>query len=640
VLVIWKAHINVQYVTTAGLTKYVSKYVTKTEPKSVVSIEQGEGRVKSHLEARRLGAMEIMCLLNSKPILKMSSGVQFLVNSMPEHRTLTVRRVHEIERNPENPYYPDSIEKYFSRPEDPIFVNLVYPDYFSMFVVQRQKRKSQNEGELVEGRVHWRDLLGNHVYRRRKAQITRSPFRRLADGEPFFYAMLLEKRPWRGEEEILGAYGSYRDQFMALFPEEYEAVLRQQQLGRHESELRLSEAYEEIVMALIESINVDVQEIVATQLRSLSPRRCGSMNMIMNGGGDEYDAVLHMGPDQYEVYSIVMNAVNRRRVGTNMTRLFFVTGSAGTGKSFVLSAVVRSLEGRGIKFLKMAPTGIAAIHIGGQTIHSALGITSHGGGNKSTSFVTSMHQSAEKVEELRKVEVIFIDELSMVSSELLNFVSVQFQRLHSDSARPFGGLIVVAFGDLLQLPPVNGLPVYRSYLWNQFFPLVLTVCRRQGEDLEFVKMLNEVRIGKISDESWALLERLYHEFTLSERMWQSTFIVSRRQTASSINDAVSRSLSLDPMICRAIDREGFRVVDISETQKSFKHYTNLPEELNVAVGGRVMFLDNSLIQRGISNGTIGVVTEIKEMGDEIFPIVAFPTLNAVEVNRHICRGFF
>ena len=90
-LLIWKAHVNVQYVTTAGLTKYVSKYVTKTEPKSVVSIEQGEGRVKSHLEARRLGAMEIMCLLNSKPILKMSSGVQFLPNSMPENRTWTVR---------------------------------------------------------------------------------------------------------------------------------------------------------------------------------------------------------------------------------------------------------------------------------------------------------------------------------------------------------------------------------------------------------------------------------------------------------------------------------------------------------------------------------------------------------------------
>lgn len=185
---------NVQYVTTAGLMKYVSKYVMKSEPKSVVSIVHGEERVRCHLEARRLGAMEIICLLNSKPILKMSSGVQFLPNSMPEHCALTVRRVHEIEQDPDNPYYPDSVEKYFCQPEESIFVNLVYSQYFSMFVVQTQKRQFKLEREVDE-RVHWRDQLGNYVYRRQKDQITRSPFRRLADGEPFFYAMLLEKMP-------------------------------------------------------------------------------------------------------------------------------------------------------------------------------------------------------------------------------------------------------------------------------------------------------------------------------------------------------------------------------------------------------------------------------------------------------------
>jgi hypothetical protein len=162
VLLIWKTHVNVQYIITAGLTKYVMKYITKAEPKSVVSIEHGEEKVKDHIEARRLGAMEIMCLLNSKSILKMSSGVQFLLNSMPEHRTLTVRRLHEIEINPENPYYPDSIEKYFSRSLEPLFNDLVYPQYFSMFVVQRSKRKLNNEGEVEDG-VCWCDMLGNYV---------------------------------------------------------------------------------------------------------------------------------------------------------------------------------------------------------------------------------------------------------------------------------------------------------------------------------------------------------------------------------------------------------------------------------------------------------------------------------------------
>lgn len=144
-------------------------------------------------------------------------------------------------------------------------------------------------------------------------------------------------------------------------------------------------------------------------------------------------------------------------------------------------------------------------------------------------------------------------------------------------------------------------------------------------------MLNEVWIGRVSEEPWALLERLYHEFTLLETMWKSTFIVSRHQTACSINEIVSQSLSLELTICRAIDREGFRIVDISETQKSFKHYTNLPEEINLAVGVRVIFLDNSLIHRGISNGSISVITEIKHIEEEIFPIVAFPISNGVEV---------
>src|SRR5436190_24378256 len=79
----------------------------------------------------------------------------------------------------------------------------------------------------------------------------------------------------------------------------------------------------------------------------------------------------------------------------------------------------------------------------------------------------------------------------MVSSELLSFISVQFSRLHNNG-RPFGGITVIA---LLQLPPVAGQPVYRSNIWNLFFPMFLTVSRRQQEDEIFNKLLNEVKLG-------------------------------------------------------------------------------------------------------------------------------------------------
>jgi len=311
--------------------------------------------------------------------------------------------------------------------------------------------------------------------------------------------------------------------------------------------------------------------------------------------------------------------------------MFFVTGSAGTGKSYVLLTVEMGLNERRIKFIKLAPTGIAAINIEGETIHSALAIRASTYG-KSTSFMTSMHQSEDKAAELRSVEVIMIDEISMVSSELLNFMSAQFAKLHRNG-RPFGGIVVIVFGDLLQLPPVTGQSVYRSNLWTLFFPLFLKISHRHSEDSTFAELLNEVRTGNISDQSWELLEGLQRSFSMTANLWKSTFIVALRSTARSINNFIAQSLDLIPLIHYAVDCEGDRILTIAETIKPFKSCTNLPEELNLCVGGRVMFLDNSLINLGISNGSTGVVMDMeKPMGERVGrPTVAFPTTYGIRV---------
>ena len=78
-----------------------------------------------------------MYLLNSKSIIKMSSAVVYLSNDMPKSHTTTIRRAHEIEVDPDNPYYADAIEKYFNRLNDPIFNDLNYPTYFSQFVIEK-----------------------------------------------------------------------------------------------------------------------------------------------------------------------------------------------------------------------------------------------------------------------------------------------------------------------------------------------------------------------------------------------------------------------------------------------------------------------------------------------------------------------
>src|SRR2546430_820340 len=129
---------------------------------------------------------------------------------------------------------------------------------------------------------------------------------------------------------------------MALYPEEYRDIQIRQQLGRHQNELSFTALYDEIVTAIVESINVDIRDIVADQINSLRPTRM--IRYAYAGTNDEpYDATLHMGDDQYETYSLIMNSIIHRH-SPGGQRLFFVTGSAGTGKSFILSAVEQEVK--------------------------------------------------------------------------------------------------------------------------------------------------------------------------------------------------------------------------------------------------------------------------------------------------------
>lgn len=130
--------------------------------------EPGENRIPKHIQSRRIGSMELMCLLSSKSIIKLLSKVEFLTNALPEMRIIKIRRVHEIERNPDDPYYPDSVAKNFDRSIGSLFENLIYPEYFQRFVIQSQRRATQRINMEIAAREEWRDQRGYYVYRRQR----------------------------------------------------------------------------------------------------------------------------------------------------------------------------------------------------------------------------------------------------------------------------------------------------------------------------------------------------------------------------------------------------------------------------------------------------------------------------------------
>jgi len=286
----------------------------------------------------------------------------------------------------------------------------------------------------------------------------------------------------------------------------------------------------------------------------------------------------------------------------------------------MIQQIVEFLKTKHIKYLLIAPTGVAAQNVGGKTIHSALHIK-----NTQTYFETLSHYNEQQENELRQIKALIIEEVSMVSSKLLSFISLLFAKIYKNST-PFGGIPTLLAGDLAQLPPVNGKQVFHAPEWREFFPLFLTTSHRQHEDKLFYDILQEVRVGNLSSQTINLINEkvLSYQNNISIN---TTHICGFCNDADSINNLIFeflptfKNISSGSLISIAVDYVNQIECEPKEYDKQFRHYTNLPSELTVKEGARVMFLTNKLFNENLCNGSIGVVTKLI---DEDNIEVAFP----------------
>ena len=240
-------------------------------------------------------------------------------------------------------------------------------------------------------------------------------------------------------------------------------------------------------------------------------------NVIPLWPDDEYfKCIRSLNYQQRQVFQIVLDWCNSVMQG-NKTKVkpdplhMFITGGAGTGKSFLIKALYQMIqitlrkEGDDptmIKTLLMAPTGMAAFNIEGQTIHSSLLLNLGQKRNNSHSRLSDEQRNTLRCK-LRDLQIIIIDEISMVGADTLLEIHRRLDELFHSSF-DFGCISILAFGDLYQLPPVGQSFVFEKpsdkylqcagiTLWDNFSFFEITEIMMQKDDKLFAELLNRVR---------------------------------------------------------------------------------------------------------------------------------------------------
>lgn len=280
----------------------------------------------------------------------------------------------------------------------------------------------------------------------------------------------------------------------------------------------------------------------------------------------------------------------------------FLTGGAGSGKSFLVRHFLRSVNVR--EFPVLASTGAAAVLIGGRTFHSFFGLGILEGGVEAT--VEKAAKNRQVVRRLRKIKGFIVDEVSMLSGPTLRAAEVICRRVR-DSDLPWGGLRVVAVGDFAQLPPVErGYGAKKSWgfmdpvwAWTGFETQILRTQTR-CKDPEFIKILADVRNGQVTP---AVRDYLNSKIGVVSDSFEGTRLFPRRDETERFN--LSKLDSLEGQAIR------FETVYSGDARaiESLKKYSPLPDALFLKVGALVMLRQNDPQGRWV-NGSTGYVRKI------------------------------
>lgn len=643
------------------------------------------------LTNRQLSAQEAAYKMCGLPLRCTSRQIVYLDAKPEKLRCRLLKSREHLEKLADDStdiFHDNVMTRYPYRPSELESISLY--EYASQFKFTKEEPK--NSSESVD--VHC--LLNNNGYIKKKAQpaLIRTPhLSPEVNGDLYYHSMLLLHLPWRNEKDIMSDFPSAKEAFFnckeklkipdSTFGEEIQRAVRQIQLLQDEVQKNYINP---AVAPNAETINIQpcsnpVSPCHASQVDIMCPdesfqsddhmpldKNCGeaSRTMRYNFDGEEmaefsiirnarmsdeefHSKVSAMNKEQHAVYSTIKDFFIKDYQFRNgeldhapdKLRLY-VSGPGGTGKSFLISIiqeyvsrVTRSIDS--MVTVTMAPTGVAAFNVHGVTLHSGLHLpVQHG---KAAKFVPLSGENLQLIrKEWKDVQLIIIDEISMVNYEMLDHVNRRINEIRGLSEHPsatFGKISLLVFGDLYQLPPVHGKFIFDQkackvgrHLWRDEFSLIeLKRSMRQADDEQYATLLNRIRLGEPTEEDVILLQ---------SRLTDSVYPINLRDekfkgalylypTVKQCNDHNSNQLRLltpdheivtveaahafaDTGSCRNLNVHD--AVPVSLIPVDDRDCAGLVKTLHIAVGAIVMLRRNVNQADGLVNGARGVVKEI------------------------------
>ena len=631
-----------------------------------------------------VSAQEAVYLDLQIPLTKCTRDIVFVNTSVPEERIFLLKPKAALDELPAESTDVESdniIQRYSKRPKqlskyclaDYVSkVDIIYPKGNKVPEKVNDKNdddqgdsSSSNESEdsLDDDNSQGSDLLyktkNGIKYKKRKVPriIRYVKYNKKKDPENYFREQLMLFVPWRNEQkDLLGSFDTYEAHYnsvqTSLIPKrnEYEHHIEELELARQMMEDEQREydqtapnAEQENREAEEEGSKESEQFVYFNPSRVVEHRHYDigielqstcSVPPVETSGimlpDDEYLTLLRsLNLRQREFFNHIVHWIKCK----NEPVYAFLTGGAGVGKSVVIRALYQTLyrilnlkDGENPddkRILLCAYMGFAAFNISGQTICSAF--------HKKMYQGTYNHLSADELNtfriKYRHLKVVIIDEISMVGNMTLSFIDTRLQQLTGSKAA-FGGLSVIAVGDLYQLKPVGdflicldlkaGASSLARNLWKELFTMYeLVDIMRQKDDLAFAQLLNRLRLNEMTEEDKQVLQTRVFDRDTGDYPKDAVHLFARNFYVKKHNDNILSQLPGEKFVIPCHDNVVSANIPAKECQTlinslpdDYSKTGQLMKSLTVVVGMIVVHTANVDVEDGLTNGATGVVKQI------------------------------